>query len=454
MQIYLNRLRSILTLLFIFLYFANIFMESSTINTSIALIVIFLLLINLPFLTGVNKYVSLILFLGGLVLLIYFKGDITHWISAFTKNAGLICLLITVPLLAIPLAFEDFQQAISSSTQKYLNDSQSFYLITNILAYSMGMLINVAGISIVYQLLYKSAEQYPRSLFITALTRGYGCCVFWSPNFISVAVILHYLDLPWISIAPWGFVFAGISIFVAYVLQKFSSLPNANDNISDLNFVSMDKENTKILRKLIMLGSFLLFLIVILEYFTGKSVLVIVPLVAVIFPFVVAILWKKQFIYFQALFNYYNTSLPKMKNEIVLFTVAGFFGQALTIAGIGELLPKAISNSGIEHSFLYILLIIAIMVFPSLIGIHPVVSGSTIAVTLPVSMLPLMPIQYAMTLLTGWTLAILLSPFSGTVLVTAAVTNETPFNVGMVWNWRYALILSAVYILILPFIPI
>ena len=126
MQIYLNRLRSILTLLFIFLYFANIFMESSTINTSIALIVIFLLLINLPFLTGVNKYVSLILFLGGLVLLIYFKGDITHWISAFTKNAGLICLLITVPLLAIPLAFEDFQQAISSSTQKYLNDSQSF----------------------------------------------------------------------------------------------------------------------------------------------------------------------------------------------------------------------------------------------------------------------------------------------------------------------------------------
>ncbi|KJS88175.1 MAG: hypothetical protein JM58_02025 [Peptococcaceae bacterium BICA1-8] len=454
MEIYLNRLRSILTLLFILLYFANVFMESAIINTSIALLVIFLLLINMPFLVEINKYVSMILFLGGLVLLIYLNGNVTQWISAFTKNAGLICLLITVPLLAIPLAFEDFQQAISSSTQKYLSVPQSFYLISNILSYSMGMLLNVAGISIVYQLLNKPAEKYPRSLFITALTRGYGCCVFWSPNFISVAVILHYLDLSWFSIAPWGFVFAGISIFVAYVLQKFSSLPKVNEKISDLSYAPMDRENTKVLRKLIILGIFLLFLIVILEYFTGESVLVIVPLVAIIFPFVVALLWRKQTIYFKALFSYYNFSLPKMKNEIVLFTVAGFFGQALSFAGVGEFLPKAIANSGIEHSFIYIILIIAVMVFPSLIGIHPVISGSTIAVTLPVSLLPLMPIQYALTLLTGWTLAILISPFSGTVLVTAAVTGETPFNVGMAWNWRYALILSAVYILILPFIPI
>jgi len=450
----LDPIRSMLTLSFLLVYLVNIFLNLQTLTNILAFLIVWLLVINLPYLKSINKYVSLVLLLCGSVLLINCKADIFQWVNALTKNTGLICLLTTVPLLGIPLNFENFRQALADSAQKYLNVPASFYLITNILSYSIGMLLNLAGISIVYQLLNQAAAKYPRNLFITALTRGYGCCVFWSPNFISVAVILHYLKLPWLEVAPWGFLFAGISIFVAYILQKINFASQLNENAADkeANFPPKSNESAKLLHKLVGLGLFLLFLIIILEYITGESVLVIVPLLAITFPYLVALLWRKQNIFYPALRNYYTHSLPRMKNEIVLFAVAGFFGQSLIEAGVGDLLAKIIEASNIESSFLYIVAIIGIMVLPSLIGIHPVVSGSTIAVTVPVSILPLMPIQYALTLLTGWTLSIILSPFSGTVLVTAGMTSETPFKVGIGWNWRYALILTAIYVVILPLI--
>lgn len=454
METFLNKSRSILTLTFLVTYLVNIFAQLTELTFLLALLILCLLCINLPFLKGVNKYVSLILFTCGLLLLLKSNADINQWITALNKNTGLICLLATVPLLGIPLNFENFRQALADSAQKHLGIPESFYMITNILSYSIGMLLNLAGITIVYQLLNQASLRYPRSLFITALTRGYGCCVFWSPNFISVAVILHYLGLTWLEVAPWGFLLAGISVLVAYISQKitFSSLVKKEITSTKVITPSQGSEARKLMHKLIALGLFLLILIVVLESVTGESVLVIVPLIAIIFPFIIALLWKKQTIYFQDLKHYYNNSLPQMKNEIVLFAVAGFFGQSLIEAGIGDLLAKILIDLNIKYSLLYIIAFIAVMVFPSLIGIHPVVSGSTIAVTIPVTLLPLTPLQYAMTLLTGWTLAILLSPFSGTNLVTAGIAQETPLKVGIAWNWRYASILSVIYVVVLEMI--
>lgn len=450
MENILDPLRSKLTLAFLLTYLINVFLGLNILNNLTAILIVCLLVINLPFLEGVNKYVSLMLLSTGLCLLFFAQANLYQWANALIKNAGLISLLISVPLLGIPLNFENFHQALANAAHKCLDVPERFYLMTNILAYSIGMLLNLAGITIVYQLFNQASQKFPRSLFITALTRGYSCCVFWSPNFISVAVILQYLELSWLEVAPWGFIFAAISVGIAYLWQKLE-YRNSTET-KEVSYTVQDRQTSHLLHKLIRLGLFLLLLIIFLEYFTGESVLVIVPLVAIIFPFIIALLWQKQTLYYQALSDYYKISFPNMKNEIVLFAVAGFFGQSLIEAGVGDLLSRIIHNLNIEQSLFYIIAIIGIMVLPSLIGIHPVVTGSTIAVTIPVTLLPLMPIQYALTLLTGWTLAILLSPFSGTVLVTSAITSETPFKVGMGWNWRYAIILSIVYVGILSLI--
>jgi DcuC family C4-dicarboxylate transporter len=452
----LNPLRSQLALAFLLLFLINIFFDLMIINNILAIITVCLILINLPFLKGINKYVSLFLLSSGIVLLISTGAPLAQWANALTANTGLICLILAVPLLGIPLDFEDFRQALAQSVKKYMDRPQPFYLITTFLSYSLGMLLNLAAITIIYQLLNRVATKYPRSLFLTALTRGYGYCVFWSPNFVSVAVVLHYLELTWFKIAPWGFLFTTISIVIAYLFLKieYASLIKDSTFPKEAEIPPGDKEETKVLKKLMALGLFLLLLIVFLEYLTGKSVLIIVPLVSVIFPYVVAVLWRKTTVYYNALKHYYKNTLANSKNEIVLFAIAGFFGQALIEAGVGELLTKIINNANIEQGLIYIIAIIVPMVLLSLIGIHPVVSGSTIAVTVPVTSLPLMPIQYALTLLAGWTLAIILSPFSGTVLITSGISQESPYKLGIGWNWRYALILFVIYVLLLSFIPI
>jgi hypothetical protein len=452
----LNPLRSRLTLTYLSLFLINIFLNSKSISYILAIIAVCLLFTNLPFLTSINKFVSLLLLISGIFLLRSADADLGLWVNALTKNTSLICLLISVPLLGIPLDFENFRQALAQNVKKYLDKPQSFYLITNILTYSICTLLNIAGITIIYQLLNQVSLKYPRRLFITALTRGYGCGVFWSPNLVSVAVILHYLELSWIQIAPWGFLFAGISILVAYLSQKveYSTLIKECNAMVKAEINPKDKEATKLLRKLVVLGLFLLILIMFMEDFTGQSVVVLVPLVSVIFPFIAALLWRKMSVYYHSLKDYYRETLPNSKNEFVLFTAAGFFGQALIEAGVGDFLAEAIIASNIEQGYIYIIVIISLMASLSVIGIHPLVTGTTIALTIPVSLLPLMPIQYALTLLTGWTLAIILSPFSGTVLLTSAISSETPFKVGVGWNWRYALILIAVYSVLLSFFKI
>lgn len=449
----IKKIKSMAIVAFATLYLINVFIANNLLNTLMTLIIIGLLTIDLPLLKGPSRYISWGLFGIGTVLMLKFNASPMDWQTGLIQNAGIVTLLVTVPLLGFPLLYYDFQQAILKISQRYFNTPLSFYKITTLLTYSLGIILNIASISIVYHLLNDTKEQYPDYLFSSALTRGIMASGIWSPSFVGVAIVLHYTGLSWITIAPLGFLLATVSLLLSI---KFEQSHYKNDQKIDAlaeKGLEISGETEILLKKLIKVGFSLLFAIVLLESLTDLSVLVVVPIVSIFGPFIIALIWGKLPVFFDSLNNFTNNKLPDMKNEICLFTGAGLFGHSLDIAQIGSYVSNIINYLNIQQSFLLIVILLAIIILFSLIGVHPLISASTILITLPVTKLPLMPIQYALTVLIGYSIATILSPISGTVLIASGVLKKNPFKIGLYENGQYSVCLIIVYIIVLALIP-
>ncbi|MFZ5946200.1 MAG: hypothetical protein ACOYVD_19090 [Bacillota bacterium] len=453
----INRSKSVLILTFIVLFLINTFAPSLLLNNILAVIVVLVMAVNLPFLKGSSRYISICLLIISLVIMLSIDAGISEWRAGLNKNVGIVSLLVTVPMLSFPLYYDNFQKAIVQISTKYLNTSFNFYSVTSLLSYSLGIFLNVASMNITYHLLEESKERYPISIFSSALTRGFNSCSIWSPNFVGVAVILEYLNLPWIKMAPIGFLLSLTTLLFSIKYEQLIERvkPKSSEKTSYQGWKnSLVTEDRKLLFRLASIGILLILLIIITEILTGLSVLVIVPIIAFLAPFMLALLWGKGHVYKHCFNNYLWGKLPKMENEIVLFLTAGLFGQAVNSTNVGSYAVNFINSLNIQHGSILITILMLIIVLLSLLGIHPVVTTSTIALTLPISQVPLVPIQYTLTLLTAYAVAALLSPISGTVLVAAGIFKENPFNIGIGWNWKYSCSLMVLYIVLLSMIPI
>ncbi|MGI6066440.1 MAG: hypothetical protein ACOYI2_08115 [Bacillota bacterium] len=453
---FLDKTHSIVIILFVFSYLIDIFFPCQVLELTQFVLSLVLLMINFPFLKHANRYISISLLLVGTIILLYFDAGFDQWLKSINKNAGLVAFLATVPMLGFPLSYEDFQGAIKNKVSKYFNSPHNYYNITAFLTVTLSMLINIACIPIIYHLVKKFKDKYPLSLFSKAVTRGFSTSIIWAPNAVSIAVVLPYLKIPWVKFFPGGLFFLFITIIIIVYFEKIFNKADlkSEDNIEEYIFEgAADENSTYLVKKLSLMGIFILSSVVLFEVFTGHSAVVAVPVVAVFAPLLIALLWKKKNVYYNSLKNYYRITLPSLKSQIVLFMLAGFFGQALDISGAGKYLSDFIYNLNIQQPVILICIFMYMIIILAIIGIHPVISVSTILVTFPVSTLPLMPMQFVLTLTTAYSLGVLLSPISGTVLITAGLTMQNPLNVGVGINWKYAFIATIFYIALLSIFP-
>ena len=103
--------------------------------------------------------------------------------------------------------------------------------------------------------------------------------------------------------------------------------------------------------------------------------------------------------------HHVTDELPKMKNELALFLVAGMFGVSISSILVGLEINLPFDNfNGQTASFLLLILIVL-----SFLGIHPIISIAIIGNW----MNELNHTLLAMTFLMSWSTAVSTSPFSG-----------------------------------------
>lgn len=408
-----------------------------------ALLVVISFFLAFPAATRSTKVISILMFVIGFYLMVSYQAGINQWCKAISMNAPVICLVLTVPLLGIVLSYEPYENYLKVVTAKLANSPYGFYLVSSLSVTILSTLLNVASFPLVFQLLKGTSVSFPSQLFLSAMTRGLLPNMLWSPSYISVALSTQYSNVSWFSLVWIGLLaaFAGIILNMAMGWIEYGKSANPPCTVPE-------NENTEaawqgILRLLSQMGTFI-FLIVSLEYYTHKSALVIVPLAASLGPPLLALVRHKGDIFLREFRTFRTRKLPSMANEMLLFSVIGFFGYALGISDIPKYIPVAVTRLGIDTPLMLGTLIVCVVAIPSIAGVHPMISIAAVAATIHPGSVSLTEMQLAGAFLIGYMLFAALSPFSAVNMVISSLAKQGTLIVGLKRNILFALLFAVI----------
>ena len=186
-----------------------------------------------------------------------------------------------------------------------------------------------------------------------------------------------------------------------------------------------------------------------MEAITQKSVLVAVPLVAFSAPLILALVLQKLAIYRREFIGYFKHTLPSMYNEFFLFTSIGFFGRGLMKLDITSYVSVFLTQTGLNSPMILVIFIISAIALLAIIGIHPLISIATIAISFSAAAVPLTELQLALSMLAGYVLYLTLSPFSTLTLLFSGLTKENPLDISLRLNYPFALLFATMSVLLI-----
>jgi len=402
---------------------------------------------SLPKASRANLIVSAVLFTLGAACLFFIGATPEQWQDSFIYNGGLVALFIALPLFSFILHYDRFQEDIAKLFRIFIRTSSGFSILTAWLSFLLGAILNLAGLHVLYGLLKENAREYgEKEQFYRALARGILAGVFWAPTYMALAVVLHYVNLPWIAVAPGGVI---ISIFVMALCSLLFVFGGGRERPAP-GADGQEVFTWQRVWKLSGIYAGLIVIVALFNIFTKYKILTIVPLIALFYPAALAMLFGKADIFRQQWGKYWQVSLLKLQNEVLLFSSVGFFARSLDISGVGAVFINSLNLQGIGHPSLSVFLVILVMALVSVVGVHPIVSISAIAVSLNAASLGLSPLAYTYMLLLGYAVSVLASPFSAITMVMSGLTGEKPWQVVPRQNIGYLVLLTLLFSLILP----
>lgn len=425
----LSRILSVLLIIYICCFLMDSFVAIAAVRWLMFITMVIIYLLSFPRATRSTKAISILLLVTGSVIMAYYDTGYQDIMAGLVSNASVICLVLTVPLFAVSLHYEGYQQALIDVIPRYTNTPFKFYAVSMFLVTSLATLLNIASQYFVNNLVKHLADRYPAGIMSRVYTRGFVANMYWSPGYLSVAIVVQYVDIPWTKVAALG-VWLACAVFAVGLIVGMMEF--GNDKRDMTGTAGPDKEasrpvrkNTKIiLGRLLLQVGLMIVLIVAFQLYTHKSALVTVPIVAIASPLLLAVILRKLTIYKARLREYYNDTLPKMHNEIVLFSSFGFAGYALGMSSFKVYIPLVVDYLGISSPPILIIAVAILTSLPCLLGLHPIVTVSSIALALPHGSIPLSDLQMAGALLTGYLAYVCLSPFSASNMLIASLTKD------------------------------
>ncbi|TWT27797.1 hypothetical protein [Planomicrobium sp. CPCC 101110] len=422
-------IRPLSTLLMGGTYLLSIFYPFPIATGLVSLFALVALLSFFPYLNRVPKLLILALTIGALSMEMSREG-LQHFFTGLQTNANVLAIFIFVPLLAIPIKQGNYLTYVEVIFSSYIKKTHQLYLFSTISAASIGAVMNVGSLPILYQLTDTKAFQPYTMMRLKSMSRGFVLAFLWSPYFISVGLVLAYFDISWLQLFVPGISLALLILLMGWLLEG----RNREEIPIEMplpNQAELKKAKRKVM-ELALIVALITAIIMVVENITGLSVLTVIPLVAILMSF----LWSLFFSTKQQLADnyrsFFNSRIPGMGNELSLFIIAGAFGTALLDNGAEEWILSLLDALNISNVLLLIPVIALLMAVPAIVGLHPVITATILAITLSGSPLFMEDHLYlSLGLLSSWMAAILISPFSGVNLLLAAISRKSPFEISL-----------------------
>lgn len=383
-------------------------------------------------------------FVGAGSLLLWHAGLGLHdWLRAFGDMAYLLALFAALPVLAEPIRLGGYSQAIQALLQRRVSSLAGLNCLTTLMAYLCGSVVSLAAVPIMMACLQPVVERYPlgnRMRFMTgASISGYVLPLFWTPVSGVVGVVLHTLRLDWATLFPRLFALSAGCLLINWLIFGLleARRPAARAAVPCPGPAS-GSSPWRGLAAMLLGIALLVAAFVLIEYRLGVGLVTVVTLTALpgAFLWCAAIGQGRRFISEGGRATL--SRIPRMADQFAVFLAAGFFAAAVRLSGtdaaVNQLFMQLSMAVGAQA---LALLIPAMTLAASFLGLHPLVAIALLADSLRPELLGLTSAQLAIALIGGSVLTFMLGPFSGTLGLTQTISGVSAFRL-CAWNVPYA----------------
>ncbi|WP_174732400.1 hypothetical protein [Mesobacillus harenae] len=412
----------------------------------VSLVIIAVIAWVLPGVRGSTLVISVFLLTTAIALMLYHRVPAQEWMDSLRINITLVAIIIFVPLLGIPVRTGGYVDALKVVLFQRMNEPNFFYIGTKLLTHTLGVVLNMGSVSIVHQLTAASNIKAPR-LVANAINRGFVSSIFWSPYFSAMALILSQIPIRWSSIVFYSFGLSIISILVSIWLDQVHIKANMPDKTEASSSGTAEADLVWAKKKVAELFIFLFVItaaVLFLEFITSSSIVLMICIVSLFFPLVWCLVSGKGSAYLYELKQHLFVGIPRMKKEIVLFLIAGFFSGAFVHTDLSSALIEFIQNTfGAFHlGAAYFLSLIVVVT--AVIGIHPIVVITIFVTSIKPELIGFSPEYFAILLLGSWGISNTVSPATAVNNLLANLLNVNIIDLSIRWNAKYAIIMLCI----------
>ncbi|MDO0824213.1 C4-dicarboxylate ABC transporter [Desulfosporosinus nitroreducens] len=446
-----NRIRSVLTLGIAIIFLFNLFIKSSLIYDFNLILMLIVVGLSFIVVSGTTLIIGGMLFGLSIILFLFYHAPLSVWQQALQENIYLVVMFTLVPLLGIPIRHGGYFEALQGLFRRYVYNNSRFYLLVSFVSAFVGVLVNLAVVPLVLQISEASSISSNKKLLSSAILRGFATCTIWAPTTAAIALIVQLSGASWILFFPYAILFGVMSGLVGYFMTMYEEKRADKPFASVVEEPDLKFDGGKIV-ELSIFSIILISAIAVVSLLTGIHTVIVVSLAALIYPVIWLGIIGRLRILMRDFKCYFNESLPKLQNEIILFVGAGLFATSINYSHLGNYISVILSKFVGQNALLLAIVIIIAILMLSALGIHPIIPVTIIGGTVKAAAYGVTPTYIALILAISWAMGISISPSSATVIALSGMTGQSPIYVGPRWNALYVLIASGVMLTTLTII--
>ncbi|SEI91461.1 hypothetical protein SAMN04488127_0778 [Bhargavaea ginsengi] len=401
------------------------------------------MLTSLMYSRQLPKWFSIVMVAIGSMILLDQQADWAVWEEALTKNLPIVCLIIVVPILAVPIRQGKYDEAIFSLVTTFKGSLKMFFAFLLMLFNFIGPITNLGSIHIIHSMV--GQLKLPKEFLAKVYTRGFSSINTWSPYFASVLLVIYYLDIPMSRFLPFGLLLSFVQILLSTVLFSLKEAPSMKASLPDASTAVGGRKLTELC--LAFVG--LIGVIIVLEPFVPINVSVLVTVTLVLFSILWSVLLNRFKTFLKEANEFRSNIIPRQANEITLFFSAGFFSVVLSGTSVSGHLNFYWEQIAEVSVFLLILFTIVLISAFAFIGVHQIVIVSSILASVSPGVIGIDDITFAMILLSAWAIGSVLSPVAPMNVISSSLLNVNVYRVILKLNLLYAVLLIGAHTLVI-----
>lgn len=365
-------------------------------------------------------------------------------LAGVASRAAYLPALITVLL---PLRIAAMSSAMVDQAGRFVvhqPPARRFALLA-IGGHVFGVLLNIGGLLLLLHVALRGPLAAPddrvtriQTRRITnAVLRGFGSNIFWSPLGLGLNLLLTLVPaLSWTEFLPYGLTASAVFVSLGWVFDRMQSPPGRQSNPRGVSGGPWGLLGLLAVLAAISGGASALEIVFGLPL--RGAIVMIVPLFAIAWA---AIARPVELSAPQAIAGLGRQTLrqaPGAVNEIAIIASAGYLGLVIALLIPNAAVAQFALLTGLEGARLACVL--SLLIFAtSIIGLNPMIAATVCVSAIVAAQISIAPPLLVLATLTGWALALIVSPATSTVAITSSAAHQTPATIGLRWNGPFCL---------------